>query len=178
MVSLVLSIVSICIHVIHFFSNFTFSITVIQFSLILCIDLAGKQRKKARENYICDQGKPFVVTPHHAAVAKRDWRMSQTSVTARGPYVPPHEAHRRFFFDRRKWLEGPWHIPAPSGSFTMRGEAFAAASAQTKGTFQPQNKSPRAATKSGSTRMRSNNRGGSGRSPRAQSGIRSPRVRR
>ena len=104
--------------------------------------------------------------------------MSQTSVTARGPYVPPHEAHRRFFFDRRKWLEGPWHIPAPSGSFTMRGEAFAAASAQTKGTFQPQNKSPRAATKSGSTRMRSNNRGGSGRSPRAQSGIRSPRVRR
>ena len=73
-----------------------------------------KQRRKAKENFVCKEGKPFIVTPHHASVMQRDNRMAQTSVTARGPYVPPHEAHRRYFFDRRKWLEGPWHIPAPS----------------------------------------------------------------
>ena len=90
-----------------------------------------KQKRKSKQRYV--GGKEWTVTPHHAAVAKRDHRAAQTSVTARGPYVPPHEAHRRFFFDRRKWLEGPWHIPAPSGSFTNRGTTFAAASALEKG---------------------------------------------
>ena len=90
------------------------------------------QAKTSKSSHV-DQRKPWVVTPHHAAVAKRARLQAQTSVTARGPYIPPHEAHRRFFYDRRKWLHGAWHIPAPSGSFTMRGNAFAAASAVTKG---------------------------------------------
>ena len=90
------------------------------------------QARASKSEHV-DQKKPWVVTPHHAAVAKRARMQAQTSVTARGPYIPPHEAHRRFFFDRRKWLHGAWHIPAPSGSFTMRGSAFAAASAVTKG---------------------------------------------
>ena len=90
-----------------------------------------KQRKKARDGYVGD--KEWIVTPHRAAVAKRARQQAQTSVTARGPYLEPHEVHERFYFDRRKWIHGPWHIPAPQGSFTMRGEAFAAASAVTKG---------------------------------------------
>lgn len=90
-----------------------------------------KQRKASKKKN--SAMKPWVVTPHHAAVAKRATMQAQTSVTGRGPYIPPHEAHRRFFYDKRKWLHGAWHIPAPSGSFTMRGEAFAAASAVTKG---------------------------------------------
>ncbi len=90
-----------------------------------------KQRKKARAGYVGE--KEWIVTPHHAAVAKRARQQAQTSVTARGPYLEPHEVHERFYFDRRKWMHGPWHIPAPQGSFTMRGEAFAAASAVTKG---------------------------------------------
>jgi hypothetical protein len=93
-----------------------------------------KQKKKAKQNYVGE--KEWTVTPHHAAVAKRDYRAAQTSVTARGPYIPPHEAHRRYFFDRRKWLEGPWHIPAPSGSFTNRGTTFAAGSAVEKGSIK------------------------------------------
>jgi hypothetical protein len=125
-----------------------------------------KQKKKSKENFVCPDKKPFVVTPHAGAVAKRDWQAAQTSVTARGPYVPPHEAHRRFFYDRRKWLEGPWHIPAPSGSFTMRGDAFASASAVEKGAIKNMNKRTVVATNSKS-RSRSPR---AGRSPRAASG--------
>jgi len=122
-----------------------------------------KQKKKAKENFVCPNNKPFVVTPHHSAVAKRDWQAAQTSVTARGPYVPPHEAHRRFFYDRRKWLQGPWHIPAPNGSFTMRGSAFAAGAATIKGETTKKIKKKTMATNSRS-KSRSPR---AGRSPRA-----------
>ena len=90
-----------------------------------------KQRRRAKRGFVGE--KPFIVVPHQAAVAKRDYLASQTSVTCRGPYIPTIKNTRSGFVDKNKWLAGPWHIPAPTGSFTMRNSAFATASAVYKG---------------------------------------------